>query len=119
MVAPCRDKPRADLAASVDGSYIPTGKNKRKEQAMSSVETTRMSSKGQVVIPENVRRQLGLAPGQQFVVIGDGDVIVLKSIEVPSMRDFDGMIRDARRAAKEAGMRPADIARAVDRARKR
>ena len=86
---------------------------------MDTVETTRMSSKGQVVIPENVRRRLGLASGQQFVVIGDGDVIVLKSIDVPSMRDFDGMIQDARQAAKSAGMRRSDVAKAVSRARKK
>ena len=86
---------------------------------MESVGTTRMSAKGQVVIPENVRRGLGLAAGQQFVVIGDGDVIVLKSIETPSMRDFDGMIRDARHAAKVAGMRRSDVAKAVARARRR
>jgi len=83
-----------------------------------SVETTRMSSKGQVVIPENVRRRLGLASGQQFVVIGDGDVIVLKSVEIPSMRDFDGMIQNARQVAKNAGMRRSDVAKAVARARR-
>lgn len=85
---------------------------------MDTVETARMSSKGQVVIPENIRRRLGLAAGQQFVVIGDGDVIVLKSVEIPSMRDFDAMIGDARQAAKRAGMRRADVAKAIDRVRK-
>ena len=86
---------------------------------MESVETARMSSKGQVVIPESIRRQLGLATGQQFVVVGDGDVIVLKSIEIPTMRDFDRMIRQARQAARQAGMRRSDIAKAVGRARRR
>ena len=86
---------------------------------MDSVETARMSSKGQVVIPEKIRRRLGLETGQQFVVIGDGDAIVLKSVDVPSMRDFDKMIGDARRAAKKAGMRRSDVAKAVERARKK
>jgi len=86
---------------------------------MESVETARMSSKGQVVIPEKIRRRLGLETGQQFVVIGDGDAIVLKSVDVPSMRDFDKMIGDARRAAKKAGMRRSDVAKAVERARKK
>lgn len=86
---------------------------------MESVETARMSSKGQVVIPESIRHQLGLATGQQFVVVGDGDVIVLKSIDVPTMRDFDRMIRQARQAARQAGMRRSDVAEAVGRARRR
>ena len=63
---------------------------------MESVATTRMSSKGQIVIPEAVRTKLGLEPGDQFVVLGEDDVIVLKAIEIPSMRDFDPMIRRAR-----------------------
>lgn len=86
---------------------------------MDSIETTRMSSKGQVVIPESVRRRLGLTPGQQFVVLGEDDVVVLKSVAVPSMRDFDGMIREARKAARNAGMSRADTARAVRKVRSR
>lgn len=86
---------------------------------MSTAETTRMSSKGQVVIPEGVRRRLGLAAGQQFVVVGDGDVIVLKSIDVPSMRDFDRLISDARKAARRSGLQKRDIAAAVKKVRKK
>ena len=86
---------------------------------MESVATTRMSSKGQVVIPESVRQRLGLEPGTQFVVVGEGDAIILKTIEAPSMRDFDDLIRKAREQAKRAGMKRSDIARAVDRVRGR
>ncbi len=84
---------------------------------MDSVETTRMSSKGQVVIPDTVRRRLGLTPGQQFVVIGEDDVVILKSIAVPSMRDFDRMVGEARQTAKGAGLRRTDISEAVRRVR--
>ena len=34
---------------------------------MPNVATTRMSSKGQVVIPEDIRKQLKLKAGSQFV----------------------------------------------------
>jgi AbrB family looped-hinge helix DNA binding protein len=84
---------------------------------MDTVETTRMSSKGQVVIPEGVRRRLGLAAGQQFVVMGEDDIVILKSIEVSSMRDFDRLISEARQAAKGAGMQRKDIAAAITKAR--
>ena len=86
---------------------------------MAGVETTRMSSKGQVVIPEELRKRLGLTAGQQFVVVGEDDVVILKSIDVPSMRDFDKLIRKAREAAAEVGLRRTDIARAIARARSR
>ncbi|HPN33383.1 MAG TPA: AbrB/MazE/SpoVT family DNA-binding domain-containing protein [bacterium] len=76
---------------------------------MSFVETTKMSSKGQVVIPENIRKRLGLKTGSQFVVVGDKDVVILKSISAPSMSDFDNMISQAREQAKKVGFKKADI----------
>ena len=41
---------------------------------METVATTRMSSKGQIVIPESIRNRLNLKDGAQFVVVGEGDV---------------------------------------------
>lgn len=40
---------------------------------------TGTSSKGQVVIPEAIRKKLRLAPGAQFVVVADENAIVLTS----------------------------------------
>ena len=56
---------------------------------MPNVATTRMSSKGQVVIPEDIRKQLGLKAGSQFVVLGKDDVVILNAISPPSMEEFD------------------------------
>ncbi|MCL7488615.1 MAG: AbrB/MazE/SpoVT family DNA-binding domain-containing protein [Desulfobulbaceae bacterium] len=56
---------------------------------MANVSTTKMSSKGQVVIPENIRRNLNLKAGSQFIVVGDKDVVILKSITPPSIDEFD------------------------------
>ena len=86
---------------------------------MRTVATTRMSSKGQVVIPEDVRTRLGLSAGVQFIVMGENDVVILKTISPPSMDDFDGIIRRARWQARAAGMKPADITKAVSKVRGR
>ena len=75
--------------------------------------TTKMSSKGQVVIPEEIREKLGLTPGTQFVVVGNRDVVILKTLSPPSMDEFDGLIREARSQAKRAGMKRSDISKAV------
>lgn len=80
---------------------------------MSTLSTTKMSSRGQVVIPEEVRVRLGLTPGVQFVVVGDGDVVILKRISPPSMDEFDGLLKEARRQARAAGLRKADIEEAL------
>lgn len=86
---------------------------------MSDLATTKMSSKGQVVIPENIRKRLKLKAGSQFVVVGDEDVVILKAISAPSMEEFDALIAEARKQAREAGLKKADIAAAITRARGR
>lgn len=86
---------------------------------MSAVATTRMSSKGQVVIPEEIRERLGLREGAQFVVVGDKDVVILKSLAAPSMAEFDSLIAEARRQARKAGLKRSDIAAAIARVRGR
>jgi AbrB family looped-hinge helix DNA binding protein len=66
---------------------------------MGSPATTRLSSKGQVVIPEEIRDRLGLKEGTQFVVVGERDVVILKLIAPPAMQEFDELMRRARGAA--------------------
>lgn len=86
---------------------------------MTKPTTTKMSSKGQIVIPEEIRKRLGLKPGAQFVVVGDRDVVILKAISPLSMDDFNDLISEARRQARGAGMKRSDIARAVSAVRGR
>ena len=85
---------------------------------MAGVATTKLSSKGQVVIPENIRKKLQLKAGAQFVVVGDKDVVILKNITAPSLDEFNGLIAKARKSAKNAGLKKTDIKDAVARARR-
>ncbi len=86
---------------------------------MANVATTKLSSKGQVVIPENIRKKLHLKAGAQFVVIGDNDVVILKNITPPSMNEFDDLIAKARKSAKQVGLTKTDIKQAVKKVRSR
>jgi AbrB family looped-hinge helix DNA binding protein len=86
---------------------------------METLATTRMSSKGQIVIPESIRKRLDLREGAQFLVIGEDDVVILKVVTPPDMQDFDNLIKQVRRQAKEAGLKPRDIKSAVSKARSR
>ena len=78
--------------------------------------TTRMSSKGQIVIPEAIRDRLNLKEGDQFIVVGEGDVVILKAITPPSMHSFDALIEQARQQAAESGLESSDIANAIKKA---
>jgi AbrB family looped-hinge helix DNA binding protein len=84
---------------------------------MMTVETTRMSSKGQIVIPEEIRKRLGLRAGDKFLVVGDKDVVILKSISSPSLDEFDVLITKARKQAERAGIKRSDITDAVAKSR--
>jgi len=86
---------------------------------MATVATTTLSSKGQVVIPEDVRNALGLEPGAQFVVMGDGDVVILKRIETPARTEFRALAAKVRGQARRAGLKAADVQRAIRKVRRR
>ena len=85
---------------------------------MADLATTRMSSKGQVVIPEEIRKRLQLDVGVEFVVIGSGDAIVLKAISAPPLGEFDSLMRSAKKAARKAKLRPKDVTESVKRVRR-
>lgn len=85
---------------------------------MAAYSTTKMSSKGQVVIPEDIRESLHLKEGAQFVVIGKGDSVILKSITPPSMDEFDDLLAEARQYAKKAKLKKSDVKSAIAKARK-
>ena len=86
---------------------------------MARYATTKMSSRGQVVIPEQIRQELHLREGEQFVVIGKGDTVILKSISPPSLRDLSALLVEARRQARHAGLKQSSVKAAVTKVRRK
>ncbi len=84
---------------------------------MSSVATTKMSSKGQVVIPEEIREQLGLESGTQFVVLGHGDSVMLKVITPPSKKAVKEMMDKVSAAARREGLKKSELDKAIQKVR--
>ena len=80
---------------------------------MQTLATTRMSSKGQVVIPEAIRQRLDLKEGSEFLVLADRDFVLLKTLVPPSPDEFDQLLNQARKQARAAGMKRSDIAKAL------
>ena len=98
--------------------YILTGKITEFSRVENgALATTKMSSKGQVVIPEDIRKRLGFKAGSQFVVVGENDVVILKAISSPSMEEFDGLITEARKQSRKAGMKRSDISTTIAKVR--
>ena len=84
---------------------------------MSELATTQLSSKGQVVIPEGIRKKLNLKPGAQFIVVGNKGTVILKEISLPSMDEFEDLLTEARKQARKVGLKPAAVKRAIKKAR--
>ena len=85
---------------------------------MAGYATTRLSSRGQIVIPEEIRESLHLKEGDQFVVMGKGDTVILRSITPPSMSEFEDILTESRQSAKKAGLKKSDIKAALKRVRR-
>ena len=66
------------------------------------VETVKMSSKGQIVIPQDIRRELNAEEGTVFVVLGSQDKIILKKIVTPSK---ETLIKEIKGISKEGKKR--------------
>ena len=84
---------------------------------MGKLATTKMSSRGQVVIPESIRNELKLGTGTQFAVIGKGDVVVLKHIKPPRLEEFAKIRAKVRKQAKRAGMTKPALRAAIKKVR--
>ena len=49
-------------------------------------EVTTISEKGQVVIPQSIRKEVGIKPKNKFLVYGRGDTIIMKKLELPDLK---------------------------------
>jgi AbrB family looped-hinge helix DNA binding protein len=85
---------------------------------MNRLATTRLSSKGQIVIPEEIREQMQLQTGDKFLILAEDDVVVLKAIS-RSDNEYHYLLKKARNAAKKTGLTKAEVATAIKKARKK
>ena len=84
---------------------------------MSRVVLTKMSTKGQVVIPKAMREELELEDGDVFAVFGKADTIVLTRVIIPTEEEFEELMRWGQEFAKGRGITRKDVQRAIDEAR--
>ena len=81
------------------------------------LEMTRVSSKGQVVIPGLIRERLGLTDGSRLLVFGEGDTIILKKVGLSS-EDTRETLAVIRKKIRELGVTREDIVKEIRSVRK-
>src|SRR5437879_11814614 len=76
------------------------------------LEMTRVSSKGQVVIPGLIRERLGLTGGSRLLVFGEGDTIILQKVEFASQETRETLAAVRKKIRELRGTRK-DVSREI------
>ncbi|MBI9099562.1 MAG: AbrB/MazE/SpoVT family DNA-binding domain-containing protein [Spirochaetaceae bacterium] len=85
---------------------------------MSILEITSLSTRGQVVIPTDIRTKLKLEPGTKMIIVQDGDNILLKPIKAPKLNQFEKIIAIGDKVKSELDLNKNDIDKAIKEVRK-
>ena len=84
---------------------------------MTNILTTKMSSKGQIVLPEALRQTYGWGSGTAFTILDYKGAIIMQPLKTPTedeiAAEFEEAFAESRRQAKNAGMVPTDISSAI------
>lgn len=78
-----------------------------------TMDVTSVSSKGQVVIPTKIRQRLGIVEGSKLVILTDGENVLLKPILSPKWQAFEALVKESQALARKAGLKKADLAKAL------
>ena len=84
---------------------------------MSAVEITSISSKGQLVIPLEIRTLLNISVGTKLFVMTDGENILLKPVEEPRLDTFNRLVAQSRKIAKDKGLKKSDLGKIIKESR--
>lgn len=86
-----------------------------------AVEIIKMSSKGQIVIPQDIRAEIRASEGTMFAVITGKDSIVLKKVATPSkeelIRELGKIAKEGARRAEKLGIKESDISNLIHKLR--
>ena len=88
-----------------------------------AVEMIKMSSKGQIVIPQGIRAEICASEGTMFAVVSGRDSIVLKKVATPSKEELicelKEIAKEGRRRLEAKGIKESEISSIVEKSRRR
>ena len=84
-----------------------------------SLDFTRLSEKGQIVIPNTMRKSMNVKEGTRFVILGLDDTLVLRKLELSRERlMLKQLLAKSRQRAKKIGFTQKEIDRLIESSRK-
>lgn len=81
------------------------------------VNITKMSSKGQVVIPSEIREKMSLEEGNLLIISDTDDSICMKKIELPKIKSWKETTKPFREAAKKSNFSKDDLKKLIEESR--
>lgn len=88
-------------------------------QVMRMPALTKVTSKGQVVIPAEIRKALGLEEGSQIVVSRLGELVLMRKISIPDpKKEFEKLTKFGEAFARKKGIKSeAEVAARIHKGR--
>jgi AbrB family looped-hinge helix DNA binding protein len=84
------------------------------------IELVKMSEKGQLVVPQDVRESSNLSPGERFVAFAVEDGVLFKKIDIPQVKlDFNALAKEIEAQFKKNNVKKSDVSGAVKWTRKK
>lgn len=68
-----------------------------------------VSSKGQISLPIGIRKLLSIDAGDKLVAYASGDTIILKTMKLPTVEEFEASLSEAQEWAASVGYREEDV----------
>lgn len=83
-------------------------------------EFVKMSPKGQLVVPQDIREAEDFAPGDRFIAMPVKEGVFFKKVELPNAKaEFEKLSKELQKQFAKQNVTPADVSEAVKWARKR
>lgn len=68
-----------------------------------------VSSKGQISLPVAIRKLLSIDAGDKLVAYASRDVIMLKTLKLPTAEEFEASLDEAQKWASSVGYKEEDV----------
>ena len=68
-----------------------------------------VSSKGQISLPVSIRKLLSIDTGDKLIAYTSGDVIMLKTLKLPTAEEFEASLDEAQKWAISVGYEENDV----------
>ena len=83
-------------------------------------EIVKMSSKGQLVVPQDIREEEGFQPSDRFIPFAVKEGVLFKKLKMPSIKsEFNTLAKEIQKQFKKKKVSPKDVNEAVKWARRR